>query len=92
MQSRIPDLKFQISNFKCITFAFMAIAMPGCVRTQTVLVQPGQPIRLLSPVTVAGKTTAVEVAQNQWIVNDAPVVLPAGAYVVVLSGNATTQP
>jgi hypothetical protein len=64
----------------------------GCIRTQTVLIQPGQPIRLLSPVTVAGKTTATEVAKNQWIVNDAPVTLPAGAYVVVLPAVSNVEP
>jgi hypothetical protein len=72
----------------------------GCIRTQTVLIQPGQPIRLLAPITAPGKSTATEVAQNQWIVNDAPVVLPAGAYVIVLPApsaaegpnSSTTQP
>ena len=61
----------------------------GCVRTQTVLVQPGQPIRLLSPVKVGANATATEVAKGQWIVNGASVVLPAGAYVVVIPA---TQP
>jgi hypothetical protein len=61
----------------------------GCIRTQTVIVPPGQPIRLLSPVTVPGKESATEVAKDQWIVNDAAVVIPAGAYVVVLP---ETQP
>jgi len=54
-----------------------------------VLVQPGQPIRLLTPVKVAAKSTATEVAKGQWIVNDASIVLPAGAYVVVIPA---TQP
>jgi hypothetical protein len=73
----------------------LLISLPlfaGCIRTQTVLVQPGAPIRLLSPVTVAGKSTATEVAKDQWIVNDAPVTLPAGAYVVVLPAVSTVEP
>jgi hypothetical protein len=79
-----------------INFAIAALLAlcAGCIRTQTVLVQAGQPIRLLSPVTVAGKSTATEVAKGQWIVNDSPVVLPAGAYIVVLPAALTsaTQP
>jgi|GEM_PF-4574917 len=63
----------------------------GCIRTQTVLVQPGQPIRLLTPINAPAKSTATEVAQNQWIVNDTAVTLPAGAYVVVISA-PSTQP
>jgi hypothetical protein len=61
-----------------------ALALAGCVRTQTTLVAPGQPIRLLAPITAPAKSTATEVARDQWIVNDATVILPAGAYVVVL--------
>lgn len=69
--------------------ALISLSAAGCVRTQTVVVAPGQPIRLLAPVTVPGKASATEAAKGQWIVNDAPVSLPAGAYVVVLPA---TQP
>jgi hypothetical protein len=83
---RNESSRFHVSRFILLLF------LAGCVRTQTFLVQPGQPIRLLTPVTVAAKSTATEVAKGQWIVNDGQVVLPAGAYVVVLSTQPTTQP
>lgn len=85
-RSRSPRLLIEV--------AVAALLCAGCIRTQTVLVQAGQPIRLLSPVTVAGKGTATEIARGQWIVNDSPVVLPAGAYIVVLPAASTsaTQP
>jgi hypothetical protein len=44
---------------------------------------------LLSPITAPPKSTATEVAKDQWIVSDTAVILPAGAYVVVLPA---TQP
>jgi hypothetical protein len=65
----------------------------GCTKTQTILIQPGQPIRVLAPITAPGKSTAAEVAKDQWIVNDAAVILPAGAYVVVLPATSpSTKP
>jgi hypothetical protein len=72
----------------------ISLLLAGCVRTQTVIVPPGQPIRLLTPMVVPGKASASEAAKGQWIVNDAPVSLPAGAYVVVLplTQPSSTQP
>lgn len=68
----------------------ISLLAAGCVRTQTTLINPGQPIRLLVPVTAPANGTATEVSQNHWIVNDSAITLPAGAYVIVLP--AATQP
>lgn len=73
-----------------IPTVLISLLAGGCVRTQTTLVNPGQPIRLLVGVTAPANATATEVSRNQWIVNDNAVTLPAGAYVIVLP--ASTQP
>ena len=82
MQSNIRRLR--IICLPLISLVF------GCAPVQTILIAPGQPIRLLASVTVPANQTAREVSPNQWIVNSSSVALPAGAYVVVLP--ATTQP
>ena len=91
-------MDFPIRRFKtAFDMRFLIRAIPlisllcaGCIRTQTVLVAPGEPIRLLRALKAPGGATASEVSKGQWIVNDAPVSLPAGAYIVVLP--AATQP
>jgi hypothetical protein len=85
-----PIFKLAWPMRSSILLPLISVLAAGCVRTQTMLVNPAQPIRLIAAVEAPPKTTATEVAVGQWVVNDGAVILPAGAYVVVLS--SSTEP
>jgi len=53
----------------------------GCVRTQTILVDPNQPVRLAED---AYAKVFVRNASGTWVESASPARLPAGAYVVVV--------
>jgi len=59
----------------------LPLLMGGCVRTQTILVDPNQPVRLAED---AYAKVFVRDATGNWVESASPARLPAGAYVVVV--------